>query len=143
MEPNYDPDRIRQNQDVTNYIQRLGEKVMDQWRRRDEIRAELQAGKKFDQRTRNVFYDTDNILEKQHETVRICTECGGAWRIASTSDRSNLRSLGIHIPRRACKACRETGHEWYDTADKNSFDIVMLQDLYEDKFLKKNFWSGS
>lgn len=138
-EPDYDPDRIRQRQDVSDYIERLAEKVVKQWSRRDELREELQAGKKEDQRSRSIFYDTDNILEKQHETVRICNDCGGALRVASSSDRGGSRMLGVHVPIRACAACKAAAYAWFDTADPESFDMAMLQDRTTDDYRTVSF----
>ncbi|MGE0083347.1 MAG: histone deacetylase [Desulfococcaceae bacterium] len=135
-EPDFEPEKIRQKYDVTTYINRLRDKVMPAWERRDQTRAELQEGKKFDERTRSIFYDTDNILEKQKETVRICEECGGAWCIDTSSDKGQ-HILAVHIPFKACKACIEKGHEWFDHADKHTFDAVCLQDRTEDKFTRR------
>jgi len=135
-EPDFEPEKIRQKYDVTNYIKRLRDKVMPVWQLREETRAEMQSGKKFDERTRNIFYDTDNILEKQKETIRICQDCGGAWCIDSSSDRGQ-HILAVHIPFKACKACIEKGHEWFDHADKHTFDAACLQDRTEDKFTRR------
>ena len=136
-EPNYDPDRIRQGRDVTEYIHRLGDKVMAAWGRRDETRRELQAGKTFDYRKRSIFYDTDNILEKQNETVRICEECGGCWSIDTASD-GRKHALAVHIPVKACTACRETAYQWYESAAPETFDMALLQDRYKDRYLKRD-----
>lgn len=134
-EPNYDPDRVRQNSDVTDYIKRLGDKILDFWGKRDEHKAILQADKQYEDRSRSIFYDTDNIVEKQMETIRICNDCGGAWCIDSSSDRGN-NVLAIHIPPHACPECRKTGYEWYETAD-GKFHQILLQDRPEDNYLKK------
>ncbi|AOY57322.1 histone deacetylase family protein [Desulfococcus multivorans] len=135
-EPDYDPDGIRQGREVTEYIRRLGDKVMTGWNRRDETRKELQAGKTFDQRRRSIFYDTDNILEKQEETVRICEECGGCWSIDTSSD-GRKRALAVHLPIKGCAACRETAYQWYESADPKTFDLALLQDRQKDRYLKR------
>ncbi|MDM8549035.1 histone deacetylase [Desulfobacterales bacterium HSG2] len=130
-EPDYDPDRIRQSSEVSSYIEDVGEDVMEVWQQREEIKAERQGKKKFDERPRRIYYDTDGITERQNETIRICSDCGGALRIDSSSDRRG-RVLAIHIPIKACKACREVGHEWYDSANTENFETVLLQDRPED-----------
>jgi len=134
-EPDYDPDRIRQSSEVSRYIEDVGEDVMEIWEQREEIKAERQGKKKFDERPRRIYYDTDGITERQNETIRICSECGGALRIDSSSDRRG-RVLAIHIPIKACKACREVGYEWYDSANRENFEMVLLQDRPEDKYIK-------
>ncbi|HHC23923.1 MAG TPA: histone deacetylase [Desulfobacterales bacterium] len=134
-EPGYDPDSIRQTSDVTDYIEKKGEKVLGIWQQREEIKARLRGEKEFDERTRRVYYDTDNISENQKETVRICSDCGGAIRIDSSSD-TGKHVLAVHIPRKACKKCRDVGYQWYDSALGENFDMVLLQDRDEDKYIK-------
>jgi len=135
-EPNYDPERIRQTSEVTEYIKKLGEKVMNGWENREQTREKLQGNKKFDERSRNIFYDTDNISEKQFETVRICNDCGGALCIDSSSDKGG-HVLAVHIPFKACQKCQETAYEWYDSASKKKFDTALLQDRKKDVYKKK------
>ncbi|WP_373501955.1 histone deacetylase [Desulfococcus sp.] len=136
-EPDYDPERIRQGRDVTEYIRKLSDKVMTAWKKRDDTRRERQAGKSFDHRRRTVFYDTDNILEKQEETVRICEDCGGCWSIDTASD-GRKHALAVHIPVKACPACRETAYQWYESADLKTFDMALLQDRHQDRYLKRD-----
>jgi acetoin utilization deacetylase AcuC-like enzyme len=136
-EPNYDPERIRQSQDVTDYIQKLGEKVLLYWENRAAIQAERQGEKKMEERNRSIFYDTDNIVEKQTETIRICNDCGGAFRIDSSSDRGN-RVLAVHIPISACPACKGTGQDWFANADPSLYEAAYLQDRSSDQFIRQN-----
>jgi acetoin utilization deacetylase AcuC-like enzyme len=136
-EPNYDPERIRQSQDVTDYIQKLGEKVRLYWENRAAIQAERQGEKKMEERNRSIFYDTDNIVEKQTETIRICNDCGGAFRIDSSSDRGN-RVLAVHIPISACPACKGTGQDWFANADPSLYEAAYLQDRSSDQFIRQN-----
>jgi acetoin utilization deacetylase AcuC-like enzyme len=137
-EPGYNAERIRQSSKVTRYIEDISEKIMTIWDQRDQIKAQLQKDKEIDERPRRIFYDTDGIIERQKEAIRICHECGGAIRIDSSSDRSGIRFLGVHVPRKACKACKEIGYQWYETADVKAFDMVFLQDRTEDKYLQRD-----
>jgi len=135
-EPNYDPDRIRQTPAVTAAIEKIGEAVLTIWRQREDIRDQLLQKTNPRQRTRNIFYDTDGIRETQNEQIRICRDCAGALRIESSSDRG-FQILAVHIPRNACSKCRKTGHEWFDQADIDQFDIIFLQDRPEDRYQAK------
>jgi hypothetical protein len=45
------------------------------------VRAESQMMN----RDRNIYYDTDNIHEHQQETIRVCDNCGGAFKIDSAA----------------------------------------------------------
>ncbi|HSO21193.1 MAG TPA: histone deacetylase [Desulfosarcina sp.] len=131
-EPTYDPERIRQSRDVTRIIGKVGELVLAYWQQRAEIQAQVRE-KKGGERSRQIFYDTDGIMEFQKETVRICDDCGGAWRIDSTSDRGR-HLLAVHIPRRVCGACQKAGQDWFAEADPNAFDFVALQDQSTDTY---------
>ncbi len=80
------------------------------------------------------MYDTDGFYEHQNETIRICTECGGALKIDSTSDVGQ-HILGVHIPRKACHACQEQGFEWYDGASETSYDMIICQNRADDTYM--------
>ncbi|OQX25290.1 MAG: histone deacetylase [Desulfobacteraceae bacterium IS3] len=135
-EPDYNAERIRQSSEVTRYIENVGKKVLGVWQGREVLKQELRGKKTFAERSRSIFYDTDNIREKQDETIRICDECAGALRIDSSSDRGN-RILAVHIPARACKNCMETAYQWYESASPKEFDMVLLQDRTKDKYIKR------
>ncbi len=136
-EPNYDPDSIRQKPEITSYIKKLGEEILIIWEQRGKIEEKIRGAKELDERDRNIFYDTDSLHEKQKETIRVCSDCSGAIRIDSSSDRSS-HILAIHIPRKACKDCKGLGYKWYDTADAREYDMIFLQDRTEDKYLTNN-----
>jgi hypothetical protein len=132
-EPNFNPESIRQSQDVTRIIGKVGELVLAYWQRRAEIQAQVRAKAGCGQRSRQLYYDTAGITEFQKETVRICDACGGAWRIDSTSDRGR-HLLAVHIPRHACQDCRQAGQDWFAEADPGNFDFVALQDRNADTY---------
>jgi hypothetical protein len=87
----------------------------------------------LERRTRNIFYDTDNLLESQKEAISVCPDCAGALQIESAVDRGR-HALCVHIPRKACKACREIGHQWFETAKRDDYDLVILQDRTDDTY---------
>jgi len=132
-EPNYDPVRLRQPEDVTRVIHKVGAMVLTYYQQRERIAEQLRARPGCHQRTRQIFYDTDMIHETQEETVRPCSQCGGALRIDSRSDRGK-RILAVHIPRKACADCQTAGQTWYAEADHRAFDIVALQDRTCDRY---------
>jgi len=134
-EPDYDPESIRQSPAVTEAIEKIGDTVLTIWQQRKSIKDLLMEKKDPQQRTRSIFYDTDGIQESQAEQIRICTDCAGALRIDSSSDRG-AHILAVHIPRKACDKCKETGYQWYNSANPKKFDMIFLQDRTEDKYLK-------
>ena len=135
-EPDYDPDRIRQNPAVTSAIEKISENVLAIWQQRANIRNNLLEKTDPRQRRRNIFYDTDGIRETQVEQIQICDDCAGALRIDSSSDRG-AHILAVHIPRKACRTCRQTGYQWYDSADTQQYDLIFLQDRPQDSYVKK------
>ena len=62
---------------------------------------------------------------------------GGAgndtYVIDSTSDRGR-QLLAVHIPRRACRACRQAGQDWFAEADAQAYGFVVLQDRSTDSY---------
>ena len=135
-EPGYDPDKIRQTEQVTRQVERIGETVLNIWEKRHELTGKRQAGKMFEERKNRIYYDTDGIYETQQETIRICSDCAGALRIDSTSDRG-ARILAVHIPLHACEKCRQTGLQWYDEAETQNYLKVFLQNRPDDAYLIK------
>ncbi len=136
-EPVYDPDRIRQPATVTARIAETCAEVMALWKQRERFRDRAAEAGSLIELDRSLFYDTDNIFEQQKETVRVCPECGGAWKIDSNADQRR-RILAVHIPRNACGACQQIGREWFDRARVAQYDKVFLQDRTQDKFLVRD-----
>lgn len=135
-EPGYDPDKIRQTEQVTRQVEKVGETALGIWQRRHELTEKRQADKTVEERKNRIYYDTDGIYETQQETVRICSDCGGALRIDSTSDRGR-HILGVHIPLHACEKCRRIGRQWYDEAETENYLKVFLQNRPDDEYVTK------
>ena len=136
VEPDYDPVSIRQPQEITDAIEKVAEIVLTIWNKRENLKDHLLTKEDPQHRTRTIFYDTDGIQESQSEEIQICSDCAGALRIDSHSDRGT-HILAVHIPRKACNQCQEIGYQWYDTADGNQYKMIFLQDRTEDKYLVK------
>ncbi|MFO8085277.1 MAG: histone deacetylase [Desulfobacterales bacterium] len=133
-EPNYDPDRIRQSKEVTKFIEKTAEAVLTLWDQKTSIEEKVRGKAKIAERTRKLFYDTDNIMENQKESLMVCPDCSGALRIESTSSRGK-NILAVHIPRHACRSCKQKGYDWYDITP-HGFDLKLLQDRPQDKYLQ-------
>jgi hypothetical protein len=135
-EPDYEPEKIRQIPEVTQIIEKIGEIILSFWEQRETEKYRIQEGKEYDERSRRIFYDTDQISESQLEGIRVCPDCAGALRIDSTSSRG-YHILAVHIPRKACKDCMETGYQWYESADRGNFDHIFLQDRTNDTYSER------
>jgi len=135
-EPDYDTRTLRRQSDILEQIKEVEVKIKENWQSKEMIRRAIQQSKDFVQRNRTIFYDTEGITETQTEKIRVCKDCGGALRIDSRSDRGN-HILAVHVPRKACPACIETGHQWFDEKETENFDMVFLQDRTTDKYMQK------
>ncbi|PIE67026.1 MAG: histone deacetylase [Deltaproteobacteria bacterium] len=135
-EPDYRPEKVRQSPEVTSWVHKTCDKVLENWHQRYHLGEMYRGDHEFMDRDRTIYYDTDNINEKQKETIRVCDNCGGALRIDSAAGGGN-RILAVHLPRTACRACRDQGHAWYHDADTSLYDKVYLQDRYADVLEEK------
>lgn len=133
IEPDYDPDRLKQSVSITDKIKKTIDLVNSYWTRKDALRQEAQSPGDLQVRHREIYYDTDNIFERQKEKVRICRDCGGCFEIDSQATPGH-HILAVHIPINACKSCIETGYQFFDQADKSKFDKVFLQDRPKDTY---------
>lgn len=128
-EPDLDPDQIREDPKVLDYIQELCDALLDAWHHRDEV---VSSPNEFAERQRSIYYDTDGISETQNETLRFCPDCPGAFKI-DTQASSGYRVLCVHIPHGACDACRRQGNDWFDSAN-GRFYAAYLQDMDKDGY---------
>jgi len=135
-EPDYDPDRYRQSSSVTSQITATCDVILDHWHNADKMKEGLKGQGAFAERVKKIFYDTDGITELQQEKIRICDDCGGAFRIDSQADTGS-HILAVHIPLNACSKCSEAGHEWYEEAQSGDFQKAYLQDRPADQYYDK------
>jgi acetoin utilization deacetylase AcuC-like enzyme len=133
IEPDYDPERLKQSVSVTDKIKKTTDIINSYWKEKDELRQKTGTPGSFETRHREIFYDTDNIFERQKEKIRICRDCGGCFEIDSSASTGN-HILGVHIPINACKACTEEGYRFFDQADKQKFNQIILQDRTKDRY---------
>jgi acetoin utilization deacetylase AcuC-like enzyme len=135
-EPDYDPERIRQSAEVTRAIEKMCEVTLAYYGNRHNLRDQLVGDKDRIDRKRDIFYDTDGIYESQSETIRVCSDCAGAFQIDSTSDQG-AHILAVHIPLNACKHCQETAYQWFEAADGDRYDMIFLQDRPADLYQQR------
>jgi acetoin utilization deacetylase AcuC-like enzyme len=135
-EPDYDPESLRQGAEISRHIEKVAKDAVRIFQQGSGIREENRKKGKFVQRDRRIFYDTDNIMESQHETIHACPDCSGLLTIDSESD-SGRRIFAVHIPRKACEQCREAGYKTYDSVDIRRYNRVCLQDRTSDQYFTK------
>jgi hypothetical protein len=135
-EPDYNPERTRQSSDVTRYIKKVVGNIRQTRHKIPEWRKQMIGSQDYADRQLQIYYDTDNISETRREKLRVCVECAGVLGIDSRAD-NGYHIYGVHIPRKACKACQELGYRWFDSADSKLFSHILLQDRTCDQYIAR------
>jgi acetoin utilization deacetylase AcuC-like enzyme len=133
VEPDYNPEKLKQSVSITDKIKKTTDQINAYWQQRHELREKSGKIGELMIRHKEVFYDTDNIFERQKEKIWICRDCGGSFEIDSKATPGN-HILGVHIPINACKACQEKGYDFFERADKTKYDRIYLQDRPKDQY---------
>ena len=138
-EPDYQPGAFAMGAEKKKYLEDLVRMQQDAWAQREILRREavFQAGPRF-QRSKRIYYDTDNIEEEQRETVRLCPECPGYITIDSRGRYGHgggAHIFAVALPWRVCPDCRREGEEEYQKAMKpGRYDHLYLQDHDQDLY---------
>ncbi|GFK93085.1 Histone deacetylase-like amidohydrolase [Fundidesulfovibrio magnetotacticus] len=128
VEPQYDPERVKQEQRITDYTLSLSDQLMSYFLDPPAMPKHGKAEGEWFVREKEVHYDTDAIFERQREKVLLCPDCSGVVSIESRADSGPL-CLGVQIPPGACDACRERGHEEFETGQRSrNYRRAMLVD---------------
>ncbi|WP_054937376.1 histone deacetylase family protein [Moorella stamsii] len=136
-EPDYSPAMVAQSPRVSDYIARLCDETYRAWQQRETLRAEYVRDKKEISRRRQIYYDTEGLMETQEETTLVCDTCGGLTWIDSRTDRGR-HILAIFIPPDACPRCQEEGHALFERTSAGAYrDGIYLQNRVADQLLKK------
>ncbi len=133
IEPDFNPEKLRQSRAITDRIISTSEQINSSFRRREELRANAGIHGEIQQKIREIYYDTDNLYERQTERIRVCRNCGGTLEIDSKATPGQ-HVLAVHIPHQACTECIEAGYEIFDRADVREYDNVFLQDRPKDVY---------
>ncbi len=138
-EPDYDPARFVESPDNMNYIRGLVEKQLANFRGREAVVEEnRRKGGDFMSTKQSIFYDTDYLREEQRVDVRICKDCCGYRRIASSAGQRSGRHYSvfcISLPQACCPDCTARARTDYeDMKIGGKYDYVYLQDRVEDEF---------
>lgn len=135
-EPDYDEGKWRQSDQVTQQVEEIAKIVYRNWENKEMIAKEKFAGQKEVTRQRQLFYDTDGIMEHQTQTFTICDQCTGVNTIESESDRGD-HIFAITIPRKACSQCILKGKNMFEKRSLGKYTNVYLQNRVNDEYLSK------
>ena len=137
IEPDFQPDVLKQSERTGEFIRRLCEVLFDRYKRRDELAAKAFHGRTHHEENRTVHYDGEGFSERQRERVRVCSHCPGVSTIDSSVGRESTL-LAIELPRRCCPSCRSEGEQVYADAREENHSLVVLHDRPSDVVLKKH-----
>ena len=147
-EPDYDPRNFRESAANMDYIKRLTEIQLNNFRQRSEVVQDNRKryGEEYRQ-SRQIFYDTDYINEAQKCRLKICPNCAG-WRTIDSEarhrDGRDYHVLCISAPVFACPECQQAARQAYKDMAGNSsrFDYIYLQDKANDVFISLDTSNG-
>lgn len=127
----------RQSAETTAYIGDLIGKWKKVWAARDSLRAEELA--KADgtwRRTRDIYYDDSQIMERQQEIIRYCKQCSGTLAISTESSggrQGHKSAFAAVLGEDACPACRERARdEALKEKKQGRHDFCFIQDKRDD-----------
>jgi hypothetical protein len=135
-EPDYDAKRIRQSPDVTRLIEQEVKNLMTLWKKKKNLKKQITGAAAYVRREKNIYYDTDEIVEKQIETVRVCDDCGGLVTIESAAD-TGKRIFAVILPNGCCPECRKNGESFFDRVNGSQYHHIYFQDRQKDIFIVK------
>ena len=149
-EPDYDGCRLQQPAAGLDAIRRQVDTLREVWQQ-----PERMLGRAFGplkdvySREKQIYYDTDGILEQQQETVRLCGDCPGWLRIDSRA-RGGLfgrqRIWAMSIPWAACARCAEEARAQYHRQatgrSSAAYDWLYLQDRPADRYARTDPSTG-
>lgn len=134
-EPDYDKEKLKQDPDISEYIKQISEVVLDRWRNKEKLALTKFKGAGLVKKPKQIYYDTDGIMDDQVQHFKKCSKCSGLNFIDSNSD-IGYKVLAITIPRDGCSICIDEAYNMY----KNSsikFTNTYLQDKVNDKYHAK------
>lgn len=135
-EPDYNEEGLKQDKRTSEYIKELSRHVYKRWENREELWAKNIKGRENVILKRQVYYDTDGILETQRQNFIVCNKCSGLNTIDSQSD-SGYHIYAITIPRDGCPNCLDQGYRIYKNASPGAYTDVYLQDRINDHYCAK------
>jgi acetoin utilization deacetylase AcuC-like enzyme len=138
-EPDYWPGRFKESAEMTGYVERLVDELLQRWEMRDKVSPDSsKISGNYYTRDRHIFYDTDYIEEIQAEKLRMCNNCPGYLVIDTKANHGSSRTgsaLCISVPHAACGRCRSEAADLYEHSKRTAkHKHIFLQDKSADIF---------
>ncbi len=138
-EPEFHPEKIRQDARTMEYIKQVCEEVQTLYFNPPPCPSRGDVAGEFFTRMKDVYYDTDGISESQVEHVLICGDCSGTIRTEVWSTINPL-SCCIEIPQLACDRCLARGHRMLEEAHlKGNYRFIQCINRREKEYTQFGF----
>ncbi|WP_027177721.1 histone deacetylase family protein [Maridesulfovibrio bastinii] len=138
-EPDFNPESLKESQDILNYISSLCDAIPDIYFNPPEKTSDGVVKDGWSVRHKNIFYDTGGFSESQTESLYLCDDCRGILKV-ETGKQSGPRGLGVEIPRNACKHCRDLALKIVEEAqNKSSNRYVQLINRQDEEYIRYGF----
>ncbi len=136
-EPNYEPEKWKQSDQTTKYIEELCRQIPQLYFKPREPKDGISDGV-WHHRNKSIYYDTDGLQEVQKESLHLCGNCRGLLRIESQVE--SIRCLGVEIPLNACDSCRSLGFKQVEEAQlKSSFRYIQFINRKDKEYTRFGF----
>ncbi|MDZ7759784.1 MAG: histone deacetylase [Desulfovermiculus sp.] len=112
-EPDYDPEAIRQEKRITEYIKKMSMAALDGYFNPPTAHMSREKQGEYFVRSKEIFYDTSFITERQREFLLDCDQCPGLLRMETSSSKTK-NCLGLEIPRQGCERCQGEGERLFE-----------------------------
>lgn len=138
-EPDYHPEKVRQDVRSMDTIKRICEDVRNRYFNPPATPSDGDVNGQWFTRMKDVFYDTDGIRESQVENVVICPDCSGTVKTEVWST-SNPLSLCVEIPMDACDKCAGLGRRAIEEGHtKGNYRIVQAINRKDKEYTQFGF----
>lgn len=148
----YEPDYYRQNlkEDprIKEVLQSVTARLKEVFDQRELLAEETRRTKEeFIKRSRRIFYDTDQIDERQEEELKICPHCPGylATESQASGGRGRFSVYGLALFPQSCLKCQDEAKALYEKEarrHRGPYDHLYLQDRANDEYWHFDFTKG-
>lgn len=144
-EPDYHKHSFKEDPRIKEVLKSVNSDLWEVFSRRTDYAAEARRQKgSFARRQRRIFYDTDQIDERQEEALKICPHCPGFLTISSQAfgGRGRFNVFCIATFPQGCANCRDEAFELYKKVRQNppeAYSYLYFQDRAADQFRQYNY----
>lgn len=133
-EPDYDPIRLAQPEDMTRYIEGVCAKACEVFANRSKVKQE-HLPKKVVSEHKNIFYDTTGFHVEETRAYHLCPDCPGFSEVTASSPKARIHAFTV--PFNSCPKCQQTARDSFATAKPVARTIIALQDRIADIYETK------